>query len=482
MISTIPSTTLNPPIPLVTDLDGTLIKTDSLWEGFYALLATRPWRTLLIPFWLFSGITVLKSMLSEYSLKGVTTWPLNDAVLGELQKAQNEGRPIYLATAADRRIAEAVAARMDCFAGVFASDGVNLKGSPKAELLCSYFGASGFDYIGDSNADIPVWKSCREALYVGSGDAMLLRAVKKAGVTCRCLDSLSPVTLRVYLKGLRVAQWAKNVLIFAPMFLAHQFTLKSILLCCIAALAFCACASSAYILNDLLDLPADRSHTLKKARPFAAGLIPLWQGPPLILLGLCVGALCTLFLPPPFGIVLIGYYLLTLFYSFRLKRLIFIDIIVLASLYCIRMGAGAATLALSLSNWALSFSFFIFLGLALIKRVAEFNMRTADGDSNVRGRAYIMADKSLLETMTVCAGFSAEIILMLYIDSLNALSLYSKPWLLWMLCPTILYWYGRMLFIMHRGKMLDDPVIFVLTDKNSLACITIGVLVTIASI
>jgi 4-hydroxybenzoate polyprenyltransferase len=456
-------------IPLVVDLDGTFYKTDSLWEGFFQLIHTQPHRIAAVLHILFSGNKVqLKQYLAPYSLRTLDSWPLNTPVYAYMQGAQSNGRPLYLATGADISIAEAVSRKLGCFEGVLATSGdVNLKGEVKAEKLRKMFGEKCFDYIGNSLDDLPVWATCREAVVMSMSQSLRAKVVQ-INPRCRMLEVASPPLPAVYMQAARLGQWLKNILVAVPLLLSHKFTLPVFLVISAAFFSFSLCASAFYIVNDLLDLTSDRRHATKKGRPFASGILHPAHGLALAGLLLVVSLSIALLLSGEFFAVIACYALLTLLYSGIFKAHLILDAVCLGILYTLRIAAGVAALQADMSSWVLGFSFFIFLGLAFIKRLAEIQRSAAF--EQLPGRSYRFSDGSVIECMAAASGFSALIILSLYIDSINAVRLYTTPQFLWVLCPVILYWYCRLLVLTHRDEMHDDPVFFVIRDRASIAC------------
>ena len=477
-------------LPLVVDLDGTLLVTDSLWESVTSMISRQPQRCLELPLFLLKGRAAFKSAVAPYALNHVAEWPYNEAVLEVIREAKREGREVCLATAAHKDIAGKVADHLGLFDCVLATEyegtedhvvSNNLKGEKKAEALCARYGEKGFDYIGDSSADLAVWSRARKAIIVGR-NRIIASQLEEQGIPVSFLSA--PVaTARTYVKALRVHQWVKNILVFLPLLLAHRFSLEDFGAVLLGFICFCATASSVYLLNDLLDLAADRRHPTKRRRPFAAGLIPLWQGVPLAAGGLCGAALLCLFLPTLFALTLLSYFIVTCAYSFYIKQTLLLDIVVLSGLYLLRIVAGAMALEISLSNWLIGFAFFFFLGLALIKRGVEARgLHGKDDNDSMKRRAYRGTDKVILEMMAVCSAFCSVLVFSLYIDSLQAASLYSRPFLLWLLCPLLVYWYGRILLMTHRGEMYDDPVEFVGKDKISYVCFFVGIIPFLAAL
>ncbi len=454
-------------IPLVVDLDGTLVKTDLLAESLFALLKHNPLYIFLFPFWLWKGRAFFKKEISRRVALDVSVLPYHPEFLAHLQRERDRGRRLVLATGSDEAIASQVAAHLSLFDMVLASNGVvNLAGRAKRECLAARFGEKRFDYAGNSWRDLTVWSSARKALLVNSSRGLPRRAARVTEIE-RVFDGRRGA-LHAYLRALRPGQWLKNLLVFAPLVMAHRFHEPDLL--AKASLAFCAfgfCASSVYLLNDLADLPADRRHPHKRLRPFAAGEIPLlWGfGSAPLLLGLAF--LMGLALPPPFIGMLAIYFVLNLAYSFALKRVVLLDVLVLAGLYTMRIMAGSAALAIWPSSWLLAFSTFLFLSLALVKRYAELGiMRRVNGET-AQVRGYRVIDMELLASLGGGSGYVAVLVLAIYISSGAAGASYTRHMLMWLLCPLLLYWISYVWLTAHRGGMNDDPLVFTVRDRAS---------------
>jgi 4-hydroxybenzoate polyprenyltransferase len=484
------------PLPLVTDLDDTLLRTDTLWEGLFCLLGQKPLAAFKLPGLAARGPLAVKRYLAEYSVQHAELFPVNAVVLAELEKAHNEGRKVYLASAALPPVAERIAARFPFFSGVFASDATNLKGEAKAKRLVQEFGAKGFDYIGDDAADVPVWHAARTAL-CACADARVQKAAARANSNCLLLSDLgrplavAPPAWQEYRKALRLHQWVKNILLFVPLLLAHDFSLRAFGLTLSAFFSFSCGASAIYVLNDLADLAADRQHPTKCKRPFAAGAIPLRTGLScMAAMLLCALAPCV-FLPWRYLGCLAIYLACAVGYTAWCKSRLMLDVVMLACMYVLRIIAGEAAIAHAMSNWLLAFGIFLFLGLALIKRIGDSLQHGAAGSMPAAigqyigptpGRAYESGDTSILESMAVASCFAATLVAALYIDSLQAAMLYSRPQILWLFCPLFLYWYGRLLLITHRGGMGDDPVAYTVRDPNSWRCALCGLVLLLGAI
>ncbi len=396
-------------------------------------------------------------------------------MLAFLRAARAAGRPLVLATATHRHLAEQVAAHLGCFDRVLATDHtVNLAGPAKRDALVHEFGAGGFDYLGDSAADLAVWPSARRGWTVNA-PAGVERAARDLPGHAGAIAT--PRTrLADWLRALRLHQWLKNALVFVPLLGAHQFSNASLLIQSVVAfLAFGFCASSVYILNDLLDLPDDRRHARKRNRPFAAGRIPITSGllaTPLLLVA--AFALAVAFLPVAATGVLAFYYLVTLAYSLSLKRRMAIDVIALAGLYTLRIVMGSMATGVALSFWLMAFSMFIFLSLALVKRYAELHHARQSGKSSkTPGRGYFAEDLAMIAPLGAAAGYLAVLVLALYINDSHTLELYRRPEVIWLACPLVLSWITRVWMLAHRGEMHEDPLVFATKDWKSL---TTGVL------
>jgi 4-hydroxybenzoate polyprenyltransferase/phosphoserine phosphatase len=448
---------------LCVDLDGTLLRGDMVWECIVSLFRVQPLALFLIPVWLLRGVARCKEELAKRAKVDVTALPYRTDIILFLNGQREQGRRIVLATAADVSLAKKVAEHLGIFDAVYATqDGHNLKGKAKAALLRAEFGESGYEYIGDSPADLPVWKDSRAAYVVGSE-----RLVRKAQAVTRVegvFDS-QPASLETWLSALRVHHWVKNALLFLPLLLAHRFTWSALQTTTVGFLLFGLCASSIYIVNDLLDLHSDRAHPWKSRRPFASGKTSIPDG--LLISGLLAGTTIALgfLLNVQFGLVLILYILTTMVYSVYLKRVALLDVFVLSSFYVIRIWAGALAASVPLSDWFLAFSLFFFLSLATAKRYSELMHAGALVDTGNSGRGYIHSDRELLMPLGIGSSFAAIIILALYQHSQELLLLYPRPEPLLLICPILLYWLSSIWLKAGRGKLDDDPLTLSVRDR-----------------
>jgi len=466
-------------IPLCVDLDGTLIRSDLLVESALSLLRRNPLYLFRFIGWLLHGKAHLKRQIARRARVDVSLLPYEARVL-EWLRSEPERRRI-LCSASDQALAEAVATHVGGFERVLASDGErNLAGSHKGETLCEQYGAGGFDYAGNARPDLQVWEHARHAIVVNA----------RAGVACEAQRRFKVERIfvrqgsawRAWIKALRPHQWLKNLLVVLPLLAAHLVLVpEAVSRAGIAFVAFCLCASGVYVLNDLVDLEADRQHPRKRLRPFAAGSLSLITGlvwAPLLTIAAFALALA---LSPRFLLVLGGYYAMTVAYSFVLKRVPMLDTVVLAGLYTVRIIAGTVAINVPLSFWLLAFSMFLFFSLALIKRYTELHGLLQRGHRS-GARGYAVEDLALIQSLGAASGYLSVLVLALYINSSASEVLYRHPQVLWLLCPALLYWISRAWLIAHRGRMHDDPVVFALRDRVSAAILLLCAAIAIGAI
>ncbi|MDP1723455.1 MAG: UbiA family prenyltransferase [Alphaproteobacteria bacterium] len=455
--------------PLIVDLDGTLIRTDMLHESALKAVRSNPFVIFLILYYLFfKGKAKLKQYLSAQSNFDPSTLPYDMDLLNWLKNQRNIGRKLILCTASDLSIANSIAKHLGIFQEVIASDGViNLAGKNKAKALEQRFGHAGFDYAGNSNADLFVWKKARHAIVVNGSSGL----AKKAAKNCEVKEIFSSHSLGigVWLRVLRVHQWLKNALLFIPFFAGHQiFDSETWFSLILAFFSFSLCASSVYIINDLLDLDSDRQHPRKCKRPFASGIVPAWMGIILAPLLFLISLGLAQYVNGDFVPWLMVYFILTCAYSFKLKQIVLIDCITLAMLYTLRVIAGTAAAGLGMSFWLLAFSIFLFLSLAFVKRYAELEVQILSGKEKIAGRGYFTSDAPLIRIQGLASGYVSVLVLALYLQSDDIIRLYAIPELIWATVPIILYWVSWMWMQAHRGNMHDDPLVFAVKDKASL--------------
>jgi 4-hydroxybenzoate polyprenyltransferase len=454
---------------LCVDLDGTLIRGNVLWECILLLLKTRPTTLLWLPVWLTKGLAFLKQQVAARVRLNPAHLAYRQEVVDLLREEKAGGRRIALVTAADRSLAEAVGTYIGLFDEVHGSDGyLNLKGAYKADFLEHRFSGTGFEYMGDSAADVEVWRKARAAYVVGTE----LRAQQAAAVTTLAGTILESrrsfgTSCRIWINALRGHHWAKNLLLFLPLALSHNLAVEYILRTLVGFALYGLCASGLYILNDLLDLHSDREHPWKKERPFAAGDISIPEGLAVSSILVSSSLACGLLLDVKFGLALLGYATLTMLYSLYLKKIALLDVFILSSFYSFRILAGALISATPLSQWFLAFSMFFFLSLAMAKRYSELLHASDLVKAGNSGRGYRTGDRELLLSLGVGSSFSAVVIFSLYVHSQDVLVLYSSPAFLFFLCPIVLYWLSRTWLMAHRGELKEDPVTLAIRDPVS---------------
>ncbi|HEY3697826.1 MAG TPA: UbiA family prenyltransferase [Spongiibacteraceae bacterium] len=466
--------------PLVVDLDGTLLKSDILLESGLAFLRAQPLRFYRPLLWLLrDGKAQLKARLAEIIFVDITTLPFNAQLLEWLREEKARGRSLVLATATHQSYAEEIGNHLGLFDRVLATNqSVNLSAERKRDALVDAFGEKGFDYVGNSHDDMTVWAAANAAIVVDPEPGVARRAGAMANFI-KIIETRNGAG-KAWLKQLRLHQWLKNLLIFVPLLASHQFrSLPLLTNALLAFLFFSLCASSVYLLNDLLDLNEDRRHPTKRLRPFAAGTLSVKRGIiafPLLFFAALTGSF--LLLPLKFTAALLLYFLVTLAYSLLLKRIVIVDVVALALLYTIRIIAGTMACYLDLSFWLLAFSMFMFLSLALVKRYAELHMARAKGDDmKISGRGYYPSDLEMISSLGAASGYLSVMVLALYIQDQSISHLYSHPRFIWLACPLLLFWVSRTWMLTHRGQMHDDPVVFAVKDRVSLLTGALMVLV-----
>jgi len=467
------------PRPLCVDLDGTLVKTDTFAQALLLLVRTRPATIFSILHWAAGGLAAFKRRVAQEIRLDPAALPYHEELLAFLKNEREKGRTLILATASDALPARAIAAHLGIFSDVIASDGItNFKSTRKRDALITRFGIKGFDYAGNATDDLPIWEAAA-AVFAVNPCASVCHALKNRPV--RFFEN-RPSRWRSWLKALRVHQWAKNVLIFLPMLLAHELNTPQLYLDAVLAFfAFSFLASSIYVINDLMDLHADQHHPRKQRRPFAAGNLSLLAAaavvPVLIVLALGLAQL----LPIAFSEMLLIYLLITTAYSWRLKQLALLDVLTLAGLYTLRILAGTAAYGVKTSGWLIAFSIAIFFSLALVKRYAELREALAAHPEKIgaRGRGYHARHLPWLARCGVFSGILSAVVLALYITSPKVLEFYSRPVVLWLLCPLFLYWIGRIWRLAIRGTLSDDPLDFAARDPQTwiIGAFSAGVLV-----
>jgi 4-hydroxybenzoate polyprenyltransferase/phosphoserine phosphatase len=453
-------------IPLVVDLDGTLINTDLLYEGIVVLIKKNFLYIFLLLPWFLKGKAYMKNKIFRIATMRPELLPYNRELLEFLYKEAANGRVIVLATASPTSNANEISKVHPIFKQVFGTDETNLKGKNKLKILVNIFGEKKFDYIGNSNSDLRIFASSRYS-YLANASNSLKKKTKKISNLQFTWNS-GKGSLRYFLKATRPYQWVKNLLVFVPLITAHKFnSLPLISQTFCAFIAFSFVASSGYLINDLSDLNSDRSHPRKRFRPLASGQLSILSGAILALFLIAGGLYIASKLSFLFLIILLAYFVTSLSYSLYFKKAVLYDVFILALLYSIRVFAGGEVIGVQLSFWLIAFSTLIFLSLAFVKRYSELMQVNNKTGLISRGREYYTEDLHLLQVMGIVSGFSSVIVFSLYIDSPEVAFLYSKPKLLWVISLLFLFWINRIWLVTVRGKMTDDPIIFSIKDVTS---------------
>lgn len=449
------------------DLDGTLVRTDLFFESVLQLIKRNPINLFRVVFWVLRGRAVAKEKVANLVDVDAENLPYEPSLIDYLREMKAQGKSLVLATASHRIWAEKVSAYLGLFDRVIASDSQNnLKGKRKLAAIRALIGESQFAYCGDSAADRPIWSEAARNVFVNAPgrDVAAAKAQNKAERVIVSEQS----TLKAFVKEMRVHQYAKNALIFVPLFTSHHYNDLTLLAhVAIAFVCFSLCASGVYFLNDLLDLSADRAHARKRHRPLASGALPISLGVAgAILLPTAAFVVAALYLNLAFLGVLGVYFLLTNGYSFFLKRISTADVMTLAVLYTLRVVAGGAAADVTLSSWLMAFSVFVFVSLAYLKRYIEV-AALSEAVDKAHGRGYSAADSETMFSLGIANITASVLVLALYINSDEVTVLYRSPTILWLLCLLMLYWGNRIWVGARRGKINDDPVVFAIKDKVS---------------
>lgn len=469
------------PIPLVVDVDGTMVRGDLFWEGVASMLLRTPHRLAGVAGTVPRGRAAVKAAVAGHVPLEPDHLPYTPEVLALVEEARAAGRPIVIASGSDRAYVLPLAERIGAEA-VLAPDGgtVNLIGRHKLAALQERFPA--FDYVGDARVDLPLWTAARTA-YVANPKPSTLRAL---GATGRAYTLLTPARRsgRELVRALRPHQWAKNALLLAPALTAHlTWSAGLIVRLLLGFVAFSLAASAIYLVNDLADLPHDRRHPRKRRRPLAAGTLPVTTALAAVPVLLGVALTCALLLPGAFAPTLAAYVVLSVSYSFYLKRRLLVDVVVLSMLYSVRVIGGGEIAGVTLSRWFVAFALFLFFALAAVKRVVELRdlaVRSEGGlaaalaagptsDGRLSGRAYAPVDWLVLTAMGSAASAASCVVYCLYVASPGVETLYARPDLLWPGLPLLLYWQARVWIFTVRGSLHDDPIAFALRDRVSWA-------------
>ena len=467
-------------IPLVVNLDN-LICVNMLQEACLNSFVKNPF--IFIKTYIFSMLynnntfqeLIFKKLTINFAALTYNKWALNF-----IQTQHAMGREIYLITSLNSKAACLVADHFKIFAGVISPErDKHLSEKYKIELLISRFGNKQFDYFELNNSDNLVWPHARSVFI---GDYATISTKKNFNcsfISIAGYENNPHSGFNSLIQVLRPHQWLKNLLVLLPILSAHKYTYEAMFDSIIAFCAFSLIASSGYIINDLLDIESDRLHPRKNKRPFASGTLNVLDGCKLFSVVMISALVTASILNLYFMILIFSYFLISILYSFYLKKLPLIDVIVLSALYVSRIVGGSIATGITLSNWLFVFSLFFFLSLALVKRVTELHIAKNLNRSSISRRGYLTSDILLLQQMAISSGMSSIIVFALYINSDAAKSIYLHSDILWIAIPLLILWLSRIHFLANRCMLHDDPVIFAVTDKTSLIIGIIFVLIVI---
>ncbi len=453
---------------LSVDLDQTLIKTDLLFETFWSSFSndlTIPLKALLAS---FKGKAYLRKLLLDSSSLDIKSLPYNNTVIEYISTHRANGGKVALVTDINQKIVNSIADHLSLFDEVYSSSSlINFKGSAKRNILEQIYGKKNFDYIGNSSKDIQIWEISNKAITFNAGKSLKRKCELINSNSFHLVDTDKKGLIASFLKEIRIYQWIKNILIFIPLIAAQDFDKNTFFYAFLSFFSFSITASSVYILNDLLDIKADRNHPIKCKRPFASGDLPLNLGSILGLLLLLLGLTISFTVSKSFVAVLLAYYGITFSYSIYLKRKALVDIFILSGLYTLRLLAGSTATNVNISFWLLVFSIFIFLSLAAIKRQSELIDLKNRGNIIIENRGYQIKDLDFIRTLGISSGLISILVLILYLNSSMVLVLYSYPQFLWISCFFFLFWFIRICLKTDRGEMKYDPIIFAFKDRVS---------------
>jgi 4-hydroxybenzoate polyprenyltransferase len=434
---------------VVVGLDELVSPPDTLLEAFWTAASANWLATLAALARHAPDRTRLKDRLKDTLYRVPARLRYREDVLDAVQSWREAGGRVALVAGQDQSTVEAVADHLALFDEAYGGVATASGG------LDRIYGNGGYAMIAPDALIAPGWTALGE--HVSAQDVAAPAPAPTA-------------SFKAMIRLMRPHQWLKNALVFVPMLAAHAFTPAALWHSVLAFVAFSLIASSTYILNDLLDLNADRAHPRKRNRPLASGAVSLSQGTLLMPVLALAGIGAALVSGPALLGMLLLYTLVTSAYSFRLKRLVVIDVCTLAVLYTLRILAGSAATGIPSSMWLLAFSTFFFFSLAAVKRQAELVDGIAAGRVKAHGRGYHVDDLAIVGNIAVSAGMVSVLVLALYANSDPVQALYRTPETLWGICLVLLFWNSRITILTQRGEMHDDPLVFAAHDKVSLAC------------
>lgn len=460
---------------LFVDLDGTLLRTDLLWESFSSAMRVNPLEAARSVAQLMTGRAALKQALARASVIDPSVLPYRQPVLDWIRQEAARGRRVFLATAADEVLAERIADHLKFFAGIIASDGQNnRKGRSKLEAIRELIGDEPFDYCGNGRDDVPIFAEARRSIVVAAPPDVL-RDAQTLGTVDRVI--VDHRDAGAWVRAMRPHQWLKNLLMFVPLMTSFKLgDREAVLLAIQGFVAFCCAASAGYLVNDMLDVQVDRRHPRKRLRPLASGDLSI--GAALLtalLLGVSGLALAYRISAELLAWVLI-YLGCTFSYSVWIKRKALFDIAMLAMLYTCRVLAGGAAISVVVSFWLLAFSAFLFFALALVKRCGELIAMRDRQEETAGGRAYAVVDLAVLQPLGIATSVASVLVFALYLSAPETLARYSSPGMLWLTVSALTLWLARIWLVANRGGMHDDPLVFAVSNRTSITLLSLMLL------
>ena len=468
--------------PIVVDLDGTLVRSDTLHESLMVALFRHPRALLSSALALGAGRHAFKAKVADVVSMADFPLPVREDLLEWLKQKKQDGFELHLCSAADQRIVDAVAEFLGIFSTAVGSEGANLKGSAKARHLLDCF-PDGFIYVGNDRSDLEIWRHSKGIVTAGVSDDVM-KMVDRLDIPVLERFENPKLTFKALAKAIRVHHWTKNALVFVPLILAHEWgNFPLVLETILAFIALLAVTSGTYLLNDISDLRSDRLHWSKKNRALASGALPIKQGFALALGLFIFGFLLAAILSLKLLLALVGYLVVTGAYSLGLKRVPLLDMLIIGVLFTIRLIVGIVLIEGPSPAWLLTFAVFFFFSLAAAKRHTEILRANALGSESLRARGYEPEDEPLTLAIGVGAALASLIVIVLFIlQEMLPGNVYSRPELLGGIPLMVSIWLGRIWVLSHRGKMTDDPVSFAIRDRASLGLALVVALLFIVAL
>ena len=462
-------------IPLVLDVDGTLLRTDLLYETFWAALGHDFPATMRVALATWRHPERLKRALTDIARPQIELLPVRDEIVDIARAAIRAGRPVHLVSGSDQQLIDALADHLGLPEPHFGSDpGRNLTDATKAAFLADRFGRGGYDYAGNARADLKAWEGARKVIAVDPPGPVERRLTQMGKPVRIVADGWG---LRDVVRELRPHQWVKNLLLFLPLLITHSFSVPGFLAVAMATLAFSLGASSIYILNDLLDLEADRIHPEKRLRPIASGALPIPTAMRVSAALVATAILLALSVSPQVAGLTILYMAGSLSYSLWFKKRRWLDVLALACLFLLRVLTGAVAADVMMPPLLLAFGFTVFFALACVKRLTALSRMPQQDHLPGRGYAHrdlVPVERAAFASIPVAAG-----LYLAYVWGPHAASLYSAPILASAAVVPVVLWLVRMVRLSVQGREDYDPVRFVLHDRPGLAMAGVGVLLLI---